>query len=421
MSNSLVIKNIGEIFTAVPACSVLEDGPYLIASDENGIITYVGPENSFYKNSNSKEGSTVKTVDAGGRVVYPGLIDSHTHIVFASGREKEFAMKAEGASYEEIAAAGGGILNSAAMTRNADEEKMYRSSRKRLLQLMGYGVTTVEIKSGYALDIQGELKMLRVINRLAKEFPIEIVPTFLGAHAVPETFRGKKDSYVDYVIKDMLPAVKESNLAEFVDVFCEKGYFSRKQTERIFNEALNLGFGLKLHADEFNSLGATEMAAEMGAVSVDHLEKITEKGMKKLAEYGTVGTVLPMTSVFSRLPFAPAAEMIEKGVTVALATDFNPGSSMSGFLPLAASLGATQLGMSVRDALSAVTLNAAKALRREKKKGSVEKGKHADIIIMDAESWIYPVYHFAHNHVSRVFIKGVEITSDVRTLGEAVQ
>lgn len=407
MNYSLIIENISSIFTADEACPVITGGDLLIAVDDEGHIDFVGKTSDFLRSN--KEFRTIHRnvlYDAGNRTVYPGLVDSHTHLVFASTREDEFALKASGATYEEIASAGGGILNSAKKTKAATLEMIVEQSAKRLEQAISYGITTIEIKSGYALDVEGELKLLKAVKELKKRYPVEIIPTFLGAHAYPEIFKNDHEGYVNLIINEMLPEIKKEGLAEFVDVFCEKGYFSLKETERILVAAKNMGFGLKLHADEFNSLGGTRLAAELGAASVDHLEAITDEDIKKLALSGTVAGVLPITSVFSRLPFAPAQKMIENGVKVALATDMNPGSCMCGFLPLAASLGATQLKMSVENSLKGITVNAAASVKRSSSKGRIAKGMDGDLVIMDSGSWIYPVYHFAHNHVHRIFVKG---------------
>lgn len=406
MSYSLIITNISEIFTATGNDPVISGGDLVLAADNDGKISFVGKHSDFVKVAPDYEKNYAEVVkDAGNRVVYPGLVDSHTHIVFAATREDEFAMKARGASYEDIAQAGGGILNSAKKTAAATVDEIYEQSAKRLEQLIGYGITTVEIKSGYALTLDGEIKLLEAIKKLKETYPIEIIPTFLGAHAYPAQFKNDHEGYISQINNEMLPEIKSRGLAEFVDVFCEEGYFSLKETEKILTRAKDLGFKLKLHADEFNSLGGTELAAEMGAASVDHLEEISERGIKLLAETGTVAGVLPITSVFSRLPFAPAKKMIDAGVKVALATDMNPGSSMSGFLPLAASFGATQLQISAEDSLRGITANGAASVKREKAKGTIETGKDADLVIMDASSWIYPVYHFAHNHAYAVYSK----------------
>ena len=406
MRYSLIIENISSIFTAQGSKTVLTGGDLLIAADESGKIFFAGEKEDFLKIDSSFRQNAETVFDAGGRIVYPGLVDSHTHLVFAATREDEFEMKARGVSYEEIASAGGGILNSAKKTASATLEEIVAQSAKRLEQVMSYGVTTIEIKSGYGLDLESELKLLAAAAELKKMYKVEIVPTFLGAHAYPERFKNDHDGYISQIINEMLPEIKNKKLAEFVDVFCEEGYFSLKETQKILRAASDMGFGLKLHADEFNSLGGTELAADMGAASVDHLEEITDEGIRKLAKSGTVAGVLPVTSVFSRLPFAPAQKMIDNGVTVALATDMNPGSCMCGFLPLAASIGSTQLKMSVENSLKGITVNAAKSVRRESSKGSISVGKDADLVVMDTTSWIYPVYHFGHNHVHMVFVKG---------------
>ena len=247
---------------------------------------------------------------------------------------------------------------------------------------------------------------LEVVARLKEEFPLEIVPTFLGAHAYPARFKDNHEGYLVLLCDEMLPEVKRRGLAEFCDVFCEEGFFSVPETERILRRAADLGFGLKVHADQFTALGGTEMAAAMGAVSIDHLEVVKEEGITLMARHGVVAGVLPLTSLFSRLPYAPARKMHDAGVRVALATDFNPGSCMCGFLPLAATVAATQLSLPIEEALRGITIHGAASVRRDTRKGSIEIGKDADILVMDAPSWIYPIYHAAHNHVWRIFIRG---------------
>ncbi len=406
---SLILTDISQIFTASVDAPVLSGGGLCIAADESGVILFVGPMSEFAFREpgyETRHGDAV--VSAGGRAVWPGLVDSHTHLVYAGTREEEFALKSRGASYIEIAAAGGGILNSAAKTRAASFDDLYRDARRRILQVASYGVTTIEIKSGYALDTEGELRILEVISRLRAEFPLEIVPTFLGAHAYPDPFRNDHAGYLSLLCDEMLPEVKRRGLAEFCDVFCEEGYFSLEETERILRRAQELGFGLKLHSDQFHSLGGTELAVGMGAVSVDHLEEVSDRAIVLMAARGTVAGVLPLTSIFSRLPYAPARKMADAGVKVALATDFNPGSCMCGFLPLAASVAAMQLSLSVEDSLRGITIHGAASLRRERRKGSIEPGKDADLLVMETASWIYPIYHAAHNHVRKIFVRGRE-------------
>lgn len=404
---TLILTDISELFTAAPQAPALTGDSFCVAVDDRGIISFVGRQADFARREPGYETRFAAVIEsAGGRAVWPGLVDSHTHLVYAGTREKEFAQKARGASYADIAAAGGGILNSAKRTRDASADDIYRESRRRLLQVAAYGVTTIEMKSGYALDLEGEIKILEVTARLKKELPVEIVPTFLGAHAYPERFKSDHKEYLSLLCDEMLPEVKRRGLAEFVDVFCEEGYFSLSETERVLHRAQELGFGLKLHADQFHALGGTELAARMGAASIDHLEEVTPEGIALMAKHGTVAGVLPITSVFSRLPFAPARRMADAGVRVALATDFNPGSCMCGFLPLAASLGATQLSLSPEEAARGITLHGSASVGRDKERGSIEVGKAGDLLVMESRSWLYPIYHMAHNHVRRIFIGG---------------
>lgn len=404
---TLILTDISELFTAAPQASALTGDSFCVAVDDRGIISFVGRQADFALREPGYETAfAAAVVSAGGRAVWPGLVDSHTHMVYAGTREEEFALKARGASYADIAAQGGGILNSAKRTRAASADDIYRESRRRLLQVAAYGITTIEMKSGYALDLEGEIKLLDVTARLARELPVTVVPTLLGAHAYPERFRNDHDGYLSLLCDELMPEVERLGLAEFVDVFCEEGYFSLAETERILTRAKELGFGIKLHADQFHALGGTELAAGMGAISIDHLEEVTDEGIARMARHGVVAGILPITSVFSRLPFAPARRMTDAGVRVALATDFNPGSCMCGFLPLAASLGATQLSLSPEEAARGITLHGGAATGREKERGSIEVGKAGDLIVMESRSWLYPIYHMAHNHVRRIFIGG---------------
>ncbi|MCK5807767.1 imidazolonepropionase [bacterium] len=410
MSYRLILTDIAEIFTAERDNLILTGGALLIAVDSAGIIIFVGKESDFEKDEPAfRQRYHHLVISAQNRIVYPGLIDAHTHILYAQTREDEYEKKARGVSYEQIAAEGGGILNSAEKTVLASFDDLYRESEKRLLQMISYGITTVEMKSGYALTPDGEIRLLQVADALRKKYPVTILSTFLGAHAYPVEFKENHTGYIDLLINEMLPRVKEETEASFVDVFCEKGYFSVAETERIFTAAKELGFGLKLHADEFNALGGTELAAQYGALSVDHLEAVTEQGIDAMKAAGVTPVVLPITSVFSRLPYAPAQKMIEAGLPVAFATDFNPGSSMSGFLPLAASLASTQLGVSVQDALLGITTHAAHAVGLGESHGKIVKGYQGDIVVMDAQSWMYPLYHMAHNHAWKIFIKGEQV------------
>jgi imidazolonepropionase len=328
-----------------------------------------------------------KTVDVGGRVVLPGWIDPHTHAVFTSYRSDEYEARIRGDSYLDIEKRGGGIKRTVRAVRETDEERLFELSRRRLLRMLEYGVTTVEIKSGYGLNLINELKMLRVISRLGAETPLDVVPTFMGAHQKPEEF-GSGDSYVRLVIDEMIPAVAEEGLAEFVDVFCEEGVFDIDETREILEAGRRHGFGLKLHADELTSSGGAELAVDLGAVSAEHLIRVSSQGIRKLGQSQTVAVLLPCTSLgLASSTFAPARDLIEAGAVVALATDFNPGSAPSGSMPLAVAMACSQMGMTPAEAICAGTVNAARAIKREREVGSLEAGKKADLVVYDAEDY----------------------------------
>jgi imidazolonepropionase len=340
-------------------------------------------------------------------VVTPGFIDSHTHLLFAGTREEEFELRIRGATYQEIAARGGGIKSTVEKTRRASKEELIAAGKKNLDRMLSLGTTTAEAKTGYGLSTKEEIKMLEALQALSRAHPLEIVPTFLGAHEIPPEYAGKKEEYVRLVIEEMIPAVAEKKLAVFCDVFCEKGVFSLEESRRILEAAKRYGMLPKLHADELTPLGGAELAAEVGAVSADHLLFISEKGMEAMAEKGVIATLLPGTAFFLFMGrYAPARRMIAKGVTVALATDFNPGSCMTESLPLITTLACTQMRMTPAEALLGVTLNAAKALRREKEIGSLEPGKQADFVILDVPDYRHLSYHFGVNHVEKVIKKG---------------
>jgi imidazolonepropionase len=345
-------------------------------------------------------------IDAGGKVVLPGFIDSHTHLIFAGSREDEFEQRLSGRTYQEIAALGGGINATVQSVRTATKEELKRQARWRLDRFLQFGVTTVEVKSGYGLTMADEIKCLEVIAELNAEGPLELVPTFLGAHAVPPEYRINRDGYLRLLIDDMLPEIARCRLARFCDVFCETGVFALEESARILARARDLGFQLKLHADELTPLGGAELAARIGAVSADHLLCITDAGIDALAASGTIATLLPGTAFFLGLPYAPARKLIERGVTVALASDCNPGTCPTENLPLVGAMACTQMKMLPAEALTALTLNAAAAIGCSDRLGSIEVGKQADLIICDVPDYRHLFYHFGVNHVWRVIKRG---------------
>jgi imidazolonepropionase len=345
-------------------------------------------------------------IDAGGKVVLPGFIDSHTHLLFAGSRVDEFEQRLRGASYAEISARGGGILSTVQRVRHASKEQLKELARPRLQRMLQFGVTTVEVKSGYGLTPADEIKCLEAIVELNGEGPWELVPTFLGAHAVPPEYRHDREGYLRSLCQDMLPEIARQGLAEFCDVFCETGVFSVAESRRILTRARDLGLRLKLHADELSPLGGAELAAEVGAVSADHLLCITETGIDALAASGTVATLLPGTAFFLGVDYAPARRLIERGVSVALASDCNPGTCMTENLPLIGSMACTQMGMLPGEVVTALTRNAAAALARGDRLGSLTPGKQGDVIVCNVSDYRDIFYHFGINHVECVLKRG---------------
>jgi len=407
----LLVENTSQLVTLKPSpratdpegkLGVIPDGT-LAARD--GRIVWVGPSGETSKQVSLLPGG--KELDASGKVVLPGFIDSHTHLIFAGTREKEFELRLQGASYQEIAAKGGGIKSTVEKTRGASKEELVQIGRKNLDSMLSLGTTTVEAKTGYGLSTKDEIKMLEALRDLAREHPVEVVPTFLGAHEIPPEYAGKTEEYVRLVIEEMIPAVAEKKLALFCDVFCEKGVFSPDQSRRILEAGKRFGLTPKLHADELTPLGGAELAAEVGAVSADHLLFISEKGMEAMAEKGVVATLLPGTAFFLFLGrYAPARRMISRGVTVALASDFNPGSCMTESLPLITTIACTQMRMTPAEAILGITLHAAKALGKEKEIGSLDPGKQADLVLLDIPDYRHLSYHFGVNHAWKVVKKG---------------
>jgi imidazolonepropionase len=377
---------------------------------EDGRIAWVGPRSEL-----PAEYADWPRQDGAGGTLIPGFVDPHTHLVFAGDRAEEFDRRARGAAYMEILAAGGGILDSVRRVRASDEDQLLEQSKRRVSNLLATGTTTVEIKSGYGLTTVDELKMLEVARRLGEETPVSVVSTFLGAHAVPPEHRDDPQAYLDLVCEEMLPAVRQSGLAEYVDVFCERGVFDLTQTRRIGLRARELGFGLRLHADEVHPMGGGKLAAELGARSADHLIATDQESIEAMAAAGTACTLLPGTAfVLAKGAYAPAVRMRSAGCILALATDLNPGSCHLESMPVAMQIAVTQMGLTPAEALSAGTLNAAWTLERDQNIGSLEVGKDADLALLAAPDYRHLTYRLGVNLVRRVWIRGepVEVRDD---------
>lgn len=361
--------------------AVYEDGCFLV---ENGRLLAVGAMRDVEERL---EGRTAdQEFDFEGAAVVPGFVDPHTHACFAALREEEFSMRLAGKSYLEILQAGGGILSSVRAVRSASDEALFAFSRSLLDSTLLYGTTTIEIKSGYGLDVETELRMLRIIDRLGRETPQTVIPTFMGAHAVPEEFRGDPEGYVALLREEMLPAVAKQGIARFCDIFCEEGVFSVEQSRRILECAREHGLHLKVHADEVHDLGGAALAGELRAVSAEHLLAASDAGIEAMKESGVVAVLLPATAYSLRKPFARARTMVEKGVPVALATDLNPGSCFCSSMPFVLSLAVMGMGLTPEEALTGATLNAAWAVGAAHDVGSLEPGKMADFLVLDGET-----------------------------------
>ena len=378
--------------------AVIEDGAVLI---RDGRIDWVGPTSELPAIPAGAE-----VIDACGKTVLPGLIDSHTHLLFAGTREDEFELRLQGISYQEIAARGEGINATVRRVRAASKAELKDLARRRLDRMLALGITTVEVKSGYGLTLDDEIKCLEAIAELDREHPCDLVPTFMGAHEVPPEYRDHREAYLRLVTDKMIPAVAARGLAEFCDVFCERGVFGLEESEQVLSAAAAHGFKLKVHADEFSPLGGAELAARFRAVSADHLLHITAAGIEALRQAGTVATLLAGTAFFLGLLYAPGRQLIDSGLTVALATDCNPGSSMTVNLPLVASIACTQMRLLPAEALTAITLNAAAALARGDRIGSIEAGKQADLAIFDVPAYKLLFYDFGTNHAWKVIKSG---------------
>jgi len=380
--------------------AIIHDGGMLIT---DGKIDIVGSSDRIERNASSAE-----IIDAGGRVVLPGFVDAHTHLVFAGNRLDDFERRARGETYEQIAKAGGGIWSTVEKTRAASGDELFAQAQKRTEWFLRCGTTTVEAKSGYGLTVEDELKILRVMSRLNEETPLEIVPTFLGAHAVPREMDA--DEYIALVIDEMLPWIATEKLAEFCDVFCERGYFDVKQSRRILTAARELGLRLRIHADQLTSSGGEKLAAELEATTADHLEKTDEQGIAAMKSVGVQPVLLP-GSVYAlgSTDYPRAREMIEAGLAVVIATDFNPGSSPTASMPMILSLACTQMKMSPPEAITAATINAAYSLNRGDRIGSLERGKLANFSVFDCEDYRELAYWFGTPQTHSVYVKGKRV------------
>ncbi|WP_289021151.1 imidazolonepropionase [uncultured Salegentibacter sp.] len=348
-----------------------------------------------------------KTIDAKGKIILPGWCDSHTHIVYAGNREQEFADRINGLSYEEIANRGGGILNSAKTLQETSEEEVYRQSAKRLEEVIKLGTGAVEIKSGYGLTEEGELKMLRVIKKLQENYDLPIKATFLGAHAIPREYKENPDAYMDLVIEKILQKVAKENLAEYIDIFCEKGYFSVDDTHKLLSAAKKFSLKPKIHVNQFHAIGGIQAGIEHDALSVDHLEVMRPEDIESLKGTDTMPVALPSCSLFLSIPYTPARKMLDAGLPLALASDFNPGSTPSGNMNLVVSLACIKMKMTPEEAINAATINGAYAMDLSKTHGSITRGKKANFILTkEIPSYTFLPYAFGTNAIESVFING---------------
>jgi imidazolonepropionase len=383
--------------------SIIPDGGMLL---RDGAIVATGPSDLIEKQMSSD----TEVVDATGRVVLPGFVDAHAHPVFAGNRVDEFEMRASGATYEQIAAGGGGIRSTVRKTRAATEDQLLAQAIKHAEWFIRCGTTTVEAKSGYGLSIEDEIKILRVVRRLNKETPVEFVPTFLGAHAIPEDFESEPNRYVDLVVDEMLPRISDERLAEFCDVFCERGYFGVETSRRVLSAARDRGMGIRMHADQLTSGGGAELAAELGAVTADHLEQTEVPGIAAMKRAGVQPVLLP-GSVYAlgKTRYPRAREMIEAGLAVVIATDFNPGSSPTPSMQMVLSLAATQMKMTPAEGVTAATINAACSLKRDNKIGSLEAGKLANFALYDCADYRELAYYFGVPQTHSVYVRGERV------------
>ncbi len=412
--NNLIIKNAEQVVTCsgfagkqgreMSDLHVIENGTVIVT---DGLISHI-----------LKAGEPLpvneqdyRVIDATGKALLPGFIDPHTHFIFGGYREEEFSWRMRGDSYMEIMERGGGIVKTTNATREATEEELMETGRQRLDAMMRLGITTVEGKSGYGLDKDTELKQLRVMHRLNETHPVDIVSTFMGAHAIPAEWQGREEDYIDFNINEMFPLVVKGELAEAVDIFCEKGVFAIAQSRRYLTAAREQGLKIKIHADEITPLGGAELAAELRCLSADHLLQASDEGIRAMAERGVVATLLPLTAFSLREKYARAREMIDAGCIVALATDFNPGSSFTASVPLLFALACIYMKLTPEEAVTAFTINSAAALGREGITGSIDVGKQGDLVLLQFPSYKFLPYYVGMNIVDKVVKRGKIVCS----------
>lgn len=381
----------------------LKDGRIMALGSGQPDASLIGPE------------TVVRSYE--GKIATPGIIDCHTHLVYGGSREHEFAQKLAGVPYLDILAQGGGILSTVRATRTASFDNLYQKSKRLLDYMLLHGVTTVEAKSGYGLDWETEKRQLDVVAALEKDHPIDLVSTFMAAHAIPEEYQGNAKAYLDEIVEQMLPEVKKENLAEFCDIFCEKNVFTAEESRYLLSKAKELGFKLRIHADEIASIGGVDVAAELGAISAEHLMMATDEGIAKMSQAGVIGNLLPATT-FSLMEdtYAPARKMIDAGMAITLSTDSNPGSCPTANMQFVMQLGCFMLRLTPIEVLNAVTINAAYSVNRQERVGSLTVGKEADIAIFDAPNIDYPLYFFATNLIHQIYKKGQLVVDQGRIL-----
>ena len=415
MNGNLIVKNASELVTCsgfaakkgqeMAELHIIADGAVVV---QQGMITAVGKTNEVeaYLEKSGTDLSIYDNIDASNKAVLPGFVDSHTHFIFGGYRAEEFSWRLRGDSYMEIMERGGGIVNTVQATQKATANELLQAGIKRLDSMLSFGVTTVEGKSGYGLDIETEIKQLEVMNHLDGIHYVDIVPTFLGAHALPPDYKGRPDEFINYLIEDVMPLAAERKLATYCDIFCEKNVFSVEQSRHYLSRAREMGFKLKLHADEIVPLGGAELAAELEATSADHLLQASDEGIRQMAQAGVVATLLPGTAFSLKEPYARARFMIDSNSAVALATDFNPGSCFSESIPLIFALANLYMGMTTEEAVSALTINGAAALDRADVIGSLDAGKHGDLVVLEYPSYKFIPYHIGVSTVEKVVKNG---------------